>query len=86
MTKDGLVMHTGLMRITATEFKAKCLQLIDQVHRTGEEMIISKRGKAVARLVPERPDRPWMSLRGTGRLAGDPFEPVIEESDIEALR
>ena len=38
--------------IKASEFKAKCLSLIDSVRDTGEEIVISKRGKPLARLVP----------------------------------
>ena len=46
----------------ASEFKAKCLAVLDEVHDTGREVTITKRGKAVARLVPvAEPD----SLRGS---------------------
>jgi prevent-host-death family protein len=76
------------MTVNATEFKAKCLEIIDKVHRTGEPVIITKRGKVVAKLVAESAaDRPWMALRGTGSVwKGDPFEPVVDEKDIEALK
>ena len=39
--------------IKAAEFKAKCLSLMDEVAATGEPLVITKRGKRVARLVPE---------------------------------
>jgi len=39
------------MELTATEFKAKCLGLIDQVHEGGEPVVITKHGKVVAKLV-----------------------------------
>ena len=42
--------------IRASEFKAKCLQLIDEVAASGEPIEITKRGKPVARLVM-RPDQ-----------------------------
>jgi len=43
--------------IPAGEFKAKCLKLLDEVERTGEELVVTKRGRPVARLVPtERPE------------------------------
>jgi len=74
------------MNIAATEFKAKCLELLDRVHRTGEELVITKRGKPVARLVAERDDKPWMALRNKGRFVGDPIAPVIKESDIDSLQ
>jgi antitoxin (DNA-binding transcriptional repressor) of toxin-antitoxin stability system len=49
----------------STEFKAKSLALIDRVHESGERVIITKRGRVVARLVPdgENEDRPWLCLR-----------------------
>ena len=72
--------------ITATEFKAKCLQLLDEVQRTGEELVISKRGKAVARVVAERVEKPWLALRGKGHFRSDPFAPVLDEAEIEALK
>jgi prevent-host-death family protein len=79
-------MNTGHVNITATDFKARCLELLDRVHRTGEELVISKRGRPVARLIAEREEKPWIMLRGKGRFVGDPFAPVIEDSDIEALK
>jgi len=74
------------MQITATEFKAKCLALIDVVQRTGQPLIISKHGKKVVRLVAEHSPQPWKALRGSGKFLSDPFAPVISESEIEALR
>jgi len=75
-----------MQMVTATEFKAKCLRLLDEVNRTGEELVISKRGKPVARVIPENPAKPWLALRGNGRYIGDPFEPTVAESDIECLK
>ena len=40
--------------IKATEFKAKCLKLLDEVAESGEEIVITKNGKPVARLLPYR--------------------------------
>jgi len=56
------------MTITATEFKAKCLALIDEVQEKGGELIISKHGLPVARLLPVGAEKPWLALRGKGRL------------------
>jgi len=77
------------MKINATEFKAKCLSLIDRVHSKGEVITITKRGRIVARLVGDvqADDRPWLALRGQiARWKGDPFTPVVEDADIEALK
>ena len=80
-------MYTGHMEINAATFKAQCLRLLDQVEQTGEELVILKRGRPVARLVPAGgKERPWLALRGTGAFVGDPFAPVIDTADIEALR
>lgn len=38
--------------IQASEFKAKCLALLDEVARTGETIVITKHGEPVAKLVP----------------------------------
>jgi len=43
-----------MQTIKASEFKAKCLRLMDKVNRTGEELIITKNGKPISKLVPYR--------------------------------
>jgi len=66
-------MQSGQVKtIPATEFKAKCLQLLDMVQATGEDLVISKRGKPVAHVTAEKPGKPWLALRGTGRFHGHP--------------
>lgn len=58
---DMTICFTMKQTINATEFKAKCLELLDQVGR-GElqELAVTKRGQVVARLVP--PTRPPASM------------------------
>ena len=68
--------------IRATEFKAKCLQLLDEVQRTGQDLVISKRGRPVARVVAEKSAQPWLALRGKGTFKGDPFAPAVATSEI----
>jgi prevent-host-death family protein len=57
--------------------------LLDQVHRDGCSINITKRGRVVARLVPARDDdeKPWLRIRGHARWRGDPFAPAVGESD-----
>ena len=43
-----------MQTIKASEFKAKCLHLMDLVNQKNEEIIITKNGKPVSRLVPYR--------------------------------
>jgi prevent-host-death family protein len=76
------------MIVNASDFKTKCLSLIDQVGKNGEPIVITKRGKVVARLVAagdEQP-RPWVGVRGAARLVGNPFAPAIDEAEIEPLK
>jgi prevent-host-death family protein len=70
------------MEITASAFKAQCLRLLDQVSQTGEELVILKRGRPVARVVAARDSKPWLALRGRGELCGDPFDPVGIDGDL----
>lgn len=46
----------------ASEFKAKCLAVLDEVRDSGREVTITKRGKPVAKLVSIEPPP---SLRGS---------------------
>jgi len=40
--------------LKASEFKARCLKLMDEVQKTGDEIVITKNGKPVSKLVPYR--------------------------------
>jgi prevent-host-death family protein len=52
-----MVMPQILREITATQFKAKCLRLLDEVAESGETLVITKHGRPVARVEPPlRPD------------------------------
>lgn len=72
--------------IKASEFKAKCLKLMDAVSETGEELVITKNGEPVAKLVPYR-DRPKTLFgidSGSIRILGDIVEPL--EVEWEAMQ
>ena len=43
-----------MQAMKASEFKAKCLRLMDEINQTGEEIVITKNGKPVSKLVPYR--------------------------------
>ena len=49
--------------LAASEFKAKCLRLLDQVEEAGDTLVITKRGRPVAKVVPV--SSPKCSLRGS---------------------
>jgi len=44
--------YKGTMEITAAEFKARCLKLMDEVQASQQPITVTKRGRPVARLVP----------------------------------
>jgi prevent-host-death family protein len=65
--------------IQASEFKATCLALMDQVARTGETIVVTKNGKPIAELRPYRPPRiknPLGLHKGKSKITGDIMEPV----------
>ena len=76
------------MKIAAAEFKAKCLALLDQVRDDGQPIIITKRGRVVARLVPagDEDERPWLRVRGRATWTDDPMVPAVREDEIDAWR
>lgn len=47
----------GVRTIKASEFKTRCLQLMDEVAESGQEIVITKKGKPVSRLTPYREKR-----------------------------
>jgi prevent-host-death family protein len=59
----------------AAQFKAECLALLDRVAETGESLVVTKRGRPVAQVVPMEGKKP-KSLRGSVREIGDIVEPV----------
>jgi len=47
-----MVMSQVLREISASQFKARCLRLLDEVAETGETLVITKHGRPVARVEP----------------------------------
>jgi prevent-host-death family protein len=75
--------------IAAGQFKQTCLRLLDEVGESGEPIVITKRGKAVAQLAPVKPERGenWLgSMRDRGEIRGDLVAPASEPDEWEALR
>jgi prevent-host-death family protein len=72
-------------RIGAGEFKAKCLHLIDEVHASRKDIVITKRGRALARLVPAEEDFPQIfgRMAGTFEILGDIVAPTGEHWEAD---
>lgn len=71
--------------MSATEFKAKCLELMDTVYRTGETVQITKRGKVIAELnAPSAPSTKYFGpgyAKDTVNIVGDIMAPYDVEWD-----
>lgn len=65
-------------KMRAGEFKAKCLKVLDEVQRQRKQVIVTKRGKPVAKVVPvnDEPESFIGSMRGTMEILGDIISPI----------
>ena len=79
-----------MQEIAISEFKAKCLALLEQVRATKRPIRITRFGKPVAEVVPPTVvmDREkWIgSLKNTTRITGDIISPANDEDEWEVLR
>ncbi len=77
---------SGVRTIMASEFKARCLKLMDEVAESGGEIVITKNGRPVSRLVPyrARPESLFGIDRGRFEIIGDIVEPVDVEWEAES--
>jgi prevent-host-death family protein len=64
--------------MSAAEFKAKCLQAMEQVAATGEPIVVTKRGKPIAQLAPvsRKPKTLRGFLKGRVKTRKDIISPV----------
>ncbi|HEV2425080.1 MAG TPA: type II toxin-antitoxin system Phd/YefM family antitoxin [Terriglobia bacterium] len=66
--------------MAAGKFKAHCLAVMDQVQAKRQPVLITKRGKPVAKLVPvDDTDDIFGFMQGKGRITGDIIAPAIED-------
>ena len=76
--------------VSISEFKAKCLALLKQVHKTKRPILVTRFGKPVVEVFPPAPaaeTADWLgSMADRMEILGDIVSPVIEETDWEALR
>ena len=79
-------MDKHIRRIPAGSFKAECLRLMDEVALRRKPIIITKRGKPVAKLVPvdERAPDVFGCMAGTVKIHGDIIEPIDVEWEANA--
>jgi prevent-host-death family protein len=71
--------------MSAAEFKAKCLQVMDEVAASGESVILTKRGRPVAQLSPlaRKPRTLRGFLKGRIKTSGDIVGPIEVRWDVD---
>jgi len=78
-----------MKEIAISEFKAKCLAILDEVQKTKQPIRVTRRGRPIAEVAPPAPtnSRDWIgSMKGKSKILGDIISPASEESDWEVLR
>jgi prevent-host-death family protein len=75
--------------IAAGKFKANCLAIMDEVQKKHETVLITKRGKPVAKLVPAKghvKDDFFDSMKGKAKIVGDIVTPAFDLEEWEMER
>jgi prevent-host-death family protein len=79
-----------IQEIAISKFKARCLSLLEEVSKTRTPLRVTRRGKALADVIPasaEAEERSWIgSMSGSIDIVGDIVSPVIDMEAIEALK
>ena len=75
--------------VAISDFKARCLKILDQVKKTGTPILVTKRGEPIAMVVappPPKSEVSWLgSFAGTAEIKGDIVSPLSDGSEWEAL-
>jgi prevent-host-death family protein len=83
--------QTGLHmeEVSISEFKARCLALLEQVNKTKKPLRVTRHGKPIAEVVPPTTvaDRTALmgSMRGKIEILGDIVSPAADEDEWEVL-
>lgn len=83
------MVRFDMTSVPISKFKARCLALLETVHKTGVPLRVTRFGKPIADIVPASvPTSPdWLgSMRGSGEILGDIIGPVAPASEWEVLR
>jgi prevent-host-death family protein len=79
-----------MKEVAISEFKAKCLALLEEVQKTKRPLRVTRFGKPVAEVVPASPEAgpaDWIgSMKESMEILGDIVSPVGDEGEWEALR
>jgi prevent-host-death family protein len=78
-----------MKEIAISEFKAKCLAILDQLDKTKQPIRITRRGRPIAEISPPKPtdNRDWIgSMKDRMEILGDIISPASDPDDWEVLR
>lgn len=72
-----------MQEIAISKFKATCLAKLDWVRRTGQPLLVTKRGVPVAQIIPPAASatnrKAYGSMAGTAKEIGDIVEPLSDQ-------
>ena len=81
-----------MLTMPAGEFKAKCLAVMAEVNATGQPVLVTKRGKPLARILPfqepeakEPPESIFGFMRGMGTINGDIVSSEFTDEEWERM-
>lgn len=82
-------MKEEMSILSISEFKATCLKVLEQVRKTRESIMITRRGEPVACVtpppLPEKPESWLGTFRDQGTITGDIISPASDAEDWEVL-
>ena len=88
-SQESTRFRPGERILAAGEFKTNCLRLMDEVHETGTEIIVTKHRRPVVRVIPIRMERPKLvgscvdQLQILADINGEPAIPIQDWDVIE---
>jgi prevent-host-death family protein len=77
-----------MKEVAISEFKAKCLAILDEVQKTKQPIRVTRRGRPIAEVGPPSPanSRDWIGSMKEMKILGDIISPASDEDDWEVLR
>lgn len=79
-----------MKEVAISEFKAKCLGLLEEVRKTRKPIRVTRFGKPVAEVIPPSPPKPTGmrlgTMVGTGKIVGDIVGPTGSWDEWETAR
>jgi prevent-host-death family protein len=77
-----------MKQMRASAFKARCLNVMDEIQATGEPVLVTKRGKPIVKVVPAEPEKSdvFGFMADRFEIVGDIESPVVPPSPWKILK